>query len=240
MIEWLRASSGDPEIALESGTLSLAIRRHPRAKRMTLRLAPDGSEARVTIPRWARTAEAIEFAQARAEWLERQLQRVPRASPPRPGGSVTYRGRDLAIDWRRDAPRKPALHPDRIEIGGPAEGLPRRLQRWLEAQALALFESDLAYYCERAGLEPPQIRLSRAQRRWGSCSSGGIVRVNWRLVQAPDRVRRSVVAHEVAHLRHFDHSPEFKALLGALFESDLAAADRWLKENGRTLYSTFG
>ena len=57
---------------------------------------------------------------------------------------------------------------------------------------------------------------------------------------APDEVRRSVVAHEVAHLAHFDHSPAFHAELGRLFEGDLAAADRWLKDHGRTLYAPFG
>ena len=57
---------------------------------------------------------------------------------------------------------------------------------------------------------------------------------------APDFVRRSVVAHEVAHLVHFDHSPRFHALLAALFEGDLAAANRWLKREGRSLYAPFG
>ena len=41
--------------------------------------------------------------------------------------------------------------------------------------------------------------MSRAQRRWGSCSDRKAIRINWRLVQAPDFVRRSVVAHEVGH-----------------------------------------
>ena len=84
------------------------------------------------------------------------------------------------------------------------------------------------------------LSLSRAQRRWGSCSGHGTIRVNWRLVQAPDEVRRSVVAHEVAHLVHFDHSRAFHALLGELYEGDLAAANRWLKQHGRTLYTAFG
>jgi len=66
------------------------------------------------------------------------------------------------------------------------------------------------------------------------------VRINWRLIMAPDMVRRSVVAHEVAHLAHFDHSPRFKAHLGSLFEGDLAEADRWLKREGRSLYAHFG
>jgi predicted metal-dependent hydrolase len=66
------------------------------------------------------------------------------------------------------------------------------------------------------------------------------VRINWRLVQAPDAVRRSVVAHEVAHLVHFDHSPRFHALLGEIFDDDLPAAERWLKAHGRGLYAAFG
>ena len=57
---------------------------------------------------------------------------------------------------------------------------------------------------------------------------------------APDHVRRSVVAHEVAHLVHFDHSPAFHALLARLFEGTLAEADGWLKRDGRTLYAAFG
>ncbi|MFX8347067.1 M48 family metallopeptidase, partial [Acinetobacter baumannii] len=79
-----------------------------------------------------------------------------------------------------------------------------------------------------------------AQRRWGSCSARGAVRLNWRLVMAPDWVRRSVVAHEVAHLIHFDHSPRFHALLGQLFEGDIAAANHWLKRHGRSLYAPLG
>jgi predicted metal-dependent hydrolase len=84
------------------------------------------------------------------------------------------------------------------------------------------------------------VALSRAQRRWGSCSDRARIRINWRLVQAPDFVRRSVVAHEVAHLVHFDHSPAFHALLGDIYEGEIGVADRWLKERGRSLYAAFG
>jgi predicted metal-dependent hydrolase len=114
------------------------------------------------------------------------------------------------------------------------------VHRWLETEALRLLGEDLSHYCVRAGVSQPQLRLSRAVRRWGSCSGAGCIRINWRLVQAPDNVRRSVVAHEVAHLRHFDHSPAFRAMLGELFEGDLKAADAWLKREGRALYAPFG
>jgi predicted metal-dependent hydrolase len=49
-----------------------------------------------------------------------------------------------------------------------------------------------------------------------------------------------VVAHEVAHLVHFDHSPAFHALLGEIYEADIRIADQWLREHGRGLYASFG
>ena len=98
----------------------------------------------------------------------------------------------------------------------------------------------MSFYAARAGLEVPDFALSSARRRWGSCSSSGTVRLNWRLVQAPDAVRRSVVAHETAHRVHFDHSPRFHALLAELFEDDLGQAEAWLKANGPRLFSAFG
>lgn len=240
MIDWLRGATADPHISLAGRKLPLAIRRHPRARRMTLRLAPDGADVRVTLPRWGRTAEAIEFAESRRDWLEAQLAKTCQASPPEPGGTLSYRGRGLRIDWAQAAPRRPAIGESAIRLGGPQHSLAPRLRRWLESEALRLMAEDLTCYCATAGCPVPALALSRAQRRWGSCSGSGTIRVNWRLVQAPDAVRRSVVAHEVAHLVHFDHSPRFHALLGHIYEGDLAAANRWLKQHGRTLYATFG
>ena len=244
MIDWLRRASlspaAEPMLDLGSATLPVEIRRHARARRMTLRLAPDGQAVRITLPRWGRTEDALAFAGSRRDWLEAQLHRHEPRRSIGPGAIVAFCGRDLGIDWSPSNHRNPVLVNDRLVCGGPEDHLSARVQRWLERQALALMTEDLAFYCARAGLAAPDLRLSRAQRRWGSCSSKGTVRINWRLVQAPDAVRRSVVAHEVAHLVHFDHSPRFHGLLADLFGEGLAEADDWLRREGRTLYSAFG
>lgn len=244
MIDWLRGGAVDPVIQLSGATLPVAIRRHPRATRLTMRLAPDGSEVRITMPRWGSTRDALAFARSREAWLEAQLARVPQAVPVGPGSCLPFRGGEIAVAWQSDAPRRPKLAGERLTIGGPQETLANRLRRWLEGEALALMADDLAFYCRRAVLPVPDLRLSRAQRRWGSCSGertgGRCIRINWRLIMAPDDVRRSVVAHEVAHLVHFDHSPAFHALLATLYDDDLSAADQWLKREGRSLYAPFG
>jgi predicted metal-dependent hydrolase len=107
-------------------------------------------------------------------------------------------------------------------------------------EARVMLGTDLLDYCARAQRPAPTLALSSARRRWGSCAPDGAIRINWRLIMAPDFVRRSVVAHEVAHLVHFDHSPRFHALLAELYEGDIDTANRWLKREGRTLYSLFG
>lgn len=227
-------------LTLPDGTpLPLRIRRHATARRLTLRLAPDGSEARVTIPRWAPFSEGRAFAESRLGWLAAQRAGIAKPATLTPGSTLAYRGRALHLAWDRALPRRPAIVGEELRLGGPPDGIEARVRRWLEGEALALARQDLAHFCAAAARPVPDLRLSRAQRRWGSCSTNGTVRINWRLVMAPDFVRRSVVAHEVAHLVHFDHSPAFHTLLGQIYDGDLDAANRWLKAHGRTLYACF-
>ncbi len=240
MIDWLRRSPLEPAIELGGCRVPIVLKRMHNARRLTLRLAPDGSAVRITLPAWAEGSEAIAFAHARAEWLAGQLAKLPARATPAPGGTVHYRGSALRLAWDATAPRRPQIAGDSLRIGGAQTGLEVRVRRWLEAEALRLADADMRDYCAAAELDPVPVGLSRAQRRWGSCSDKSRIRINWRLVQAPDHVRRSVVAHEVAHLVHFDHSPAFHTLLARIFEGEIAVADRWLKAHGRTLYAAFG
>lgn len=240
MLDWLRRPPREGEtIELGDRALPLAIRRHDRARRMTLRLAPDGSEVRVTIPRWGRSADARAFAQSRADWLAAQLDRLPAAPRLEPGAMLSFRGESLRLVHSSAARRAPMLRDGELHVGGAIESLPQRLERWLRREALALSREDLQHYCTRARVTAPRLMLTSARRRWGSCSAKGTIRINWRLVMAPDAIRRSVIAHEVAHLVHFDHSPRFHALLDEIYEGDIATANRWLKREGAALNQWF-
>jgi predicted metal-dependent hydrolase len=241
MIDWLRRNPREaPFVEIGGKQLPVLVRRRARARRMTLRLSPDGSEAHVSIPEWCHTDQAVAFARSRRDWLERQLEALPHPQPLVAGAVIRWRGERLVIDHRGQLPRKPQKHEGSLRLGGPEESIAPRIKRWLEGEARVLLAADLDHYCERAGQPPARLALSNARRRWGSCAPSGTIRINWRLVMAPDSVRRSVVAHEVAHLVHFDHSPGFHALLAELFEEDIQAANRWLKREGRGLYLPFG
>lgn len=241
MIDWLlRRENQNPQVEVAGRVIPVVLRRNAQARRMTMRLAPDGSEVRITLPRWGRSAEALEFANKRKGWIAGQLAAVPEPVCFSTASTLPYRGDALPVRHDPAASRRVKLIEGEVHLGGPAESLAPRLRRWLEGEARTLLEVDLAFYCERADRPPQRLMLSNAQRRWGSCARDGTIRINWRLVMAPDMVRRSVVAHEVAHLVHFDHSPQFHAMLGEIYEHDIRAANRWLKRNGRQLYALLG
>ena len=67
----------DPDIDLGGRRVPIVLKRLRHARRLTLRLAPDGSEVRVTLPAWAEGREAIAFAHSRKGWLADQLAKLP-------------------------------------------------------------------------------------------------------------------------------------------------------------------
>ena len=107
--------------------------------------------------------------------------------------------------------------------------------RWLKGEARRVYTTEIAHYCARAGEDVPRLSIGAPRSRWGSCSSRGTISLSWRLIMAPAHVRRSVIAHEVAHIRHMDHSRNFYDWLDTIYEGDRKAADRWLKMHGTGL-----
>lgn len=232
-------SSSRPEalaISLDGVSYPLQLRRSKRARSIIVSADTVKGVVRLTVPTHASEHQALRFAQSKSDWLNA---RFAEAAPPVPvedGSQIAFLGEPYIIRWSPEFARMPQLVEDEIRLGGPPEHVESRILRWLKAQARAIFAEDLQFYCACAGADLPRLAVGDARRRWGSCSGRQSIRLNWRLVMAPPHVRRSVVAHEVAHLKHMDHSRRFYALLDQIYESDRRVADRWLKDHGRGLH----
>jgi predicted metal-dependent hydrolase len=107
----------------------------------------------------------------------------------------------------------------------------RAVVAWYKRAAHAYLHGRVLDLSQRARLEAPKLLISSALGRWGSCNSRREVRLAWRLVKAPAELVDYVVCHELAHLRHMNHSaafwaeverqcPDYRRLRARLFETD--------------------
>lgn len=214
----------------------LDIVRKSRARRMKLSVDPRSGRVRLVLPVRASLAAALEWAEAHQGWIARQRARLPQPWPVEPGMIVPFGGEDHVLNWAEHHPRSPQRVAGEIQIGGPQELLAARLLRWLRAEAHRVLEAETRQLAETHGLFVRAVAVGDPKSRWGSCSSTGDIRYSWRLILAPDYVRRATVTHELAHRVHMDHSRAFHTLAAQLYGGDPAPARDWLRRHGARLY----
>jgi predicted metal-dependent hydrolase len=229
-------SSARSEAALAAAfPVPIDIRPMRNARRLRLRFDEATGVLKLTCPWRTSRKSALAWALDQRDWIDRQLANVEPGEPFAPGAIIPIEGRDVRIAWSARAPRTPELAGAELLCGGPEEGLPRRIERYLKRLALETMSKEVAEFASAAGVSARQVGVGDAGSRWGSCSSQGKIRLSWRLILAPPEVRRYVVAHEVAHLAHLNHGRDFKALEARLLGPSVAAAKSALRRVGPRL-----
>ncbi len=214
----------------------LQVVRAPRARTLRLSVDPRDASVRLALPPRAPLRPALVWAEGKRIWVESELAKLPAPAPIVPGASFPVAGTAITIDWRADAPRQPRLIGTMLRVGGPLDALGARVIRWLKREALKVLEAETRALAEKNGISLVKVGVGDPRSRWGSCSSSGTIRYSWRLILAPDFVRRATVAHEVAHCVHMNHGAAFHALVAQLHGADPQPARRWLRAHGATLH----
>ncbi|WP_282605580.1 M48 family metallopeptidase [Pelagibius sp. Alg239-R121] len=218
---------GDRQIPLE-------VRRHTRARRITLRLSPDGTGVKLVLPKRAALKEGLAFAERNRSWILARLSEQPDRTVFCDGATVPVLGETQTIRHDPAARRGVWRQDDVIWVSGFAEHLPRRVTDFLKAEARREISARARSKARSQGLKIARISLRDTSSRWGSCSSSGNLNFSWRLIFAPELVLDYVVAHEVAHLREMNHGPAFWQLTRQM-TTDVGQAKTWLSRHGASL-----
>ncbi|WP_429300072.1 M48 family metallopeptidase [Paraburkholderia sp. GAS199] len=214
-------------ITIGSRTLHYVLK---RSARRSIGFAIDSTGLMITAPRWVTLADIETAITEKQRWIFTKLiewqTRVEQRALPK-------------VDWK-DGAEVPYLgRPVRVQLGSPQgtlafnaelsalqlplplqadpQQIKDRVQGWLQGEAKRLFGERLAIYAEKLGVNYRAYALSSAATRWGSCSSDGKIRLNWRLIHFPLSIIDYVVAHELAHLREMNHSPRFWQTVESIF-----------------------
>jgi predicted metal-dependent hydrolase len=203
---------------------------------MRLRVDSRTGEVTLTYPKRVSQRRALDWAAGQRAWVETALAQIPREMPIAPGAMLPLEGVPHLIEWDEGRSRVVTVEEGRILVGGPLDTVESRLIRWLKARAKRTLESESQGFAAKAGVSVSRVSVGDPMSRWGSCSSSGSIRYSWRLILAPDWVRRATVAHEVAHRVHMNHAPQFHALVEQLLGEDPKPARLWLRREGAALH----
>ncbi|MBI1214947.1 MAG: DUF45 domain-containing protein [Alphaproteobacteria bacterium] len=213
----------------------LRVKPSARAHYLNLRLDARTSEIVLTWPlrRRVSLSKAERFIAENREWIARQQRDLPKARVFAPGSKLRVAGREYVIEH---APGRgiTRFEGGRLIVHGGREHLPRRVRDFLKQEALRIMKALADEKAEMLGLRSSEVRILDPKTRWGSCGPDGKIMFSWRLILAPPEVMDYLVAHEVAHRIHMNHSNRFWKLCGQLTEN-VADCRRWLHENGKEL-----
>lgn len=187
------------------------VRSHQRLRTLEISVRP-GEGVRVAVPAFVPSGEAAALVRRRAAWILARLDAFPPPPPAiAPGSRVPYRGGFVRLAFVPDG--RASLRGDELTLplahGADPSAMEAALTAWYRARAAVLVPDAVAEWAARMGLAPRKVLVRDQKRRWGSCAADGTLRFNWRLVLAPPAALDYVAVHELAHLRHRDHSRAF-------------------------------
>lgn len=226
--------------------LQYAVRKHRRARSASVRV----SERRgvlVTLP-WRVPLRVLPQLMAEWEpWLLAELEKTdvwngPRVREYATGSAVYVLGlaRRLHLEPLPAGRVRPTarLGTATLTLGLDAAGLlnPRpALEKYLRKLARDDLNVRCEHWAEVVGRRPDRIVIGERTSRWGSCSRSGTLSFCYRLAMAPPATIDAVVAHEICHLVHLNHSPRFYALLDRVCPGHRQAM-AWLDEHHDELF----
>lgn len=178
--------------------------------------------------------KATNFAESNLEWLRTQTQKVPGSSLFQAGQKIMLLGKTYTIIHTPDQKRGVFINEDNLYVSGSTEFLHRRIRDFAKKQLLNYIQEKAFEMAAQIHQKPAKITLRDTVSRWGSCSSKKNLSFCWKLALAPQYVIDYLIAHEVSHLQEMNHGKAFWETV-ALFHTQQAEAQIWLRRNGREL-----
>ena len=192
----------------------------------------------LSIPKYCTRKRAINFVNENMDWILETLRKLPERKYFCNGETISLFGQNVTISHQQNARCGARLDGDILIVSGGAEFLHRRVKDYIRKAAEQEFYKLSTALAAKIDCKINGICIKDTKSRWGSCSTLNNINYNWRIALAPKYVIDYLMAHEVSHLKHQNHSPAFWQCVANLYP-DWKKGHTWLQKNGRILYTYF-
>ena len=204
--------------------IDYSVRVSRRARHARIVVHPNMS-VEVVLPQGLSSHHAANFIREKKVWIERSLKRLgdfPKVEEGNDNPSLPQQLRLEGVGLKFSVVYI-KTGSDRIRLVETATGLEIRgsiedvekvgvtLRRWLKGKAKEMLPQILEELSEQYGYQYQKVTIRLQKSRWGSCSRVGNISLNAKLLFLPRHLLRYVMLHELAHLKHLNHSPSFWA-----------------------------
>ena len=215
----------------------ITIKHSKRAKRVALRLDPIERVFHLVVPKGMSERRALAFAEGHESWMQEKLADLAPKVLFEDGVIVPILGVRTEIRIHREADlkvTKVTLEDGVLHVRTNKDDPSSRIVRFLKAFAKEELEILSREKAARIKKKITSVSVRDTKSRWGSCSSDNNLSYLWRLVFASPEAFDYVVAHEVAHLKHLNHSVRFWDLCEELSEN-YKEGKYWMSAHGSEL-----
>lgn len=214
---------------MESDQKHILIRKNSHARNLRLSIDKYGQPV-LTIPFLCPKWYALRWAEKQKGWIQKHTFQPSVFIPEQ---IISLCGQNYLL---KHNPQQKGNHIETTEIiiGGDLAFFNRRTRDFVKQQFLSFLKEQVKIQAEKLGVSYGRITLRDTSSRWGSCSSGGNLSFCWRIALAPDFVINYLIAHEVSHLKHMNHSVAFWKTVNTL-TPDTTRAKAWLKYHAKEL-----
>lgn len=212
------------------------VKHSVRARRVALRLDTKARRFDLIVPKWMSLHAAQDFAIDHDKWMQEKLAELPGGRPFAHGEEIPVLGRLRRITIEKHAKKKTdiTLEDTVLRVCTHMDDPSVRIQRYLKEMALDVMSGLVHDKAAQIGKKVFDVQIRDTKSRWGSCSTDNRIMLSWRLVLAPYEAMDYVIAHEVAHLRHMDHSAKFWKLCAELSD-DYEEGKYWMRNHAQEL-----
>ncbi len=222
-------------INFKDRTVDICVKKNKLSRNYKLTFDKKNLCGLVSIPNYISFKSGLEFADENIEWLYNEMNKYYPLIRIKHNSLILLKGKKTKVLFKNGNSHSINLSKDILLVISHLNNHKTILKRWFDEEILKNSRKIIFSLSKKMNIDIKHIKISNSFNYWGSCSSKGIIHLNWRLIFSPPEVLEYIIVHEVCHLVEFNHNNNFWKLVQKMCP-DYKKRIRWLKKYDGYLY----